>query len=830
MANVFNSYDLLSEQGNGKDSWQETKSKRKKKLSSSTSLKEIHIVATPAVEVVVVREEDPNTSEFQLVSRQPHKVKVVEHKSTKSDALSALSERIALEKAVENAQNLRSALISSWQQKAASTQLYLDSTGEIHFRSVLLGCQALHRLAESYLTAPTPADTEPLGSLLATLSHPTVPKSFATDLSSLLMDLGALHSTDPLTPCEDARRALAAAIHVMNHGIPIPPEMKGKPSERFDALHARLVKQQDAADKAATSARDEARLWSNILNTANDQLSLIAPPSSSGADGGEAAAALLPPVLVAALAPLREFKAALLRRLDVVNSPEAANVDDQVAQEGVEYQKEVAMRQERQVAVQKRITKLENELSELKKEQASIEESQIAAGKDHKAMVGRIQANASNIAANAVSIADSIEHSVAAVQALEISLTNEVVGSLSASKKKIRNAAAAQEKKDLECALFDAGIPSIFLASIQKVQEACLRNLTELSTKAAFYRERVAQADRQGREMHILGLTNDKSSDIKKHRAKLEKMLTDTVNAGATAAQTAQEATDAWISKKRLMGRLPNLATSYGKNGSAIMSMSVSEATSLIEAASKHAALMQAAIEAGEEAPAFEPSPTKGRRRTSSSSSGSMLGGVATLSVVLNGTRAAAAANGVSTTPLSGAKAPSTSSVQPPTTASCGVSVDGSSIASSSNNNSFSYDISSLEQRLARLEEENKKKDAQIAAMLSTSSVDAPTPLRAAYSSSSGELSITPPPPPPPRDSSSSPSKSSPGKPSSFKAAATAGILPPPPPPPPRSASMSSLPPGVASPPPPPPPGRPSNSSSRQGSPDSVERRRRKDS
>jgi hypothetical protein len=821
MANVFNSYDLLSEQGNGNDSLQETKTKRKKKLPSSKSLNEIHIVATPAVEVVVVREEDPNACEFQLVSRQPHKVKVVEHRSTKNDALSASSERISLEKAVKKAQNLRSALISSWQQKAVSTQLYLDSTGEIDFRSVLLGCQALHRLAESYLTAPTPADTEPLGLLLATLSHPTVPKSFAIDLASLLMDLGTLHSTDPLTPCEDAKRALAAAIHVMNHGIPIPPEMNGKPSERFEALHARLVKQQDAADKAV-SARDEARLWSNILNTANDQLSLIAPPSSSAADGGETAAALLPPVLVAALAPLREFKAALLRRLDVVNSPETANVDNQVAQVVVEYQKEVAMRLERQAAVQKRITKLENELSELKKEQVSIAESQIDADKAHKAMTDRIKANASNIAANAVSIADSIEHSVAAVQALEISLTNKVVGSLSASKKRIRNAAAAQEKKDLECALFDAGIPSIFLASIQKVQEACLRNLTELSTKAAFYRERVAQADRQAKEMQTLGLANakDKSSDIKKHRAKLEKMLTDTVNAAAASAQTAQDATDAWTSKKRLMGRLPNLATSYGKNGSAIMSMSVSEATSLIEAASKHAALMQAAIEAGEEAPAFEPSPTKGSRggrRTSRSSSGSMLGvigggsGGGTLPVAMTGTRVAALANGVSTTPLSGVKAPSSSSVQPPTTASCGVSVDGSSIASSSNNNSFSYDISSLEQRLARLEEESKKKDAQIAAMLSTSSVDTPTPLRAAYSSSSGELSITPPPPPPPRDASSSPSKSSPGKPSSFIAAATAGVLLPPPPPPP-------------------PPGRPSNSNSRQGSPDTVERRRQRDS
>jgi hypothetical protein len=819
MANVFNSYDLLSEKGNGKDSWQETKTKRKKKLPSSKSLKEIHIVATPAVEVVVVGEEDPNASEFQLVSRQPHKVKVVEHKSTKNGDLSASSERIALEKAVENAQNLRSALISSWQQKAVSTQLYVDSTGEIEFRSVLLGCQAVHRLAESYLTAPTPGDTEPLGLLLATLSHPTVPKSFAVDLASLLMDLGTLHSTDPLTPCEDAKRALAAAIHVINHGIPIPPEMNGKPSERFQALHARLVKQQDAANKAA-SARDEARLWSNILNTANEQLSLIAPPSSSAADGGEAAAALLPPVLVAALAPLREFKAALLRRLDVVNSPETANVDVQVAQVRIEYQKDVAMRQERQAAVQKCITKLENELSELKREQISITESQLAADKAHKAMVDRIKANASNIAANAVSIADSIEHSVAAVQALEISLTNEVVGSLSASKKKIRNAAAAQEKKELECALFDAGVPSVFLACIQKVQEACLRNLTELSTKAAFYRERVAQADRQAKEMQTLGLAKakDKSSDIKKLRAKLEKMLTDTVNAGAAAAQTAQDATDAWISKKRLMGRLPNLATSYGKNGSAIMSMSVSEATSLIEAASKHAALMQAAIEAGEEAPAFEPSPTKGSRggrRMSSSSSGSILGvvdggggGIATLPVVISGTRVAALTNGVSTTPLSGVKAPPSSSVQPPTTASCGVSVSGSSIASSSNNNSFSYDISSLEQRLARLEEESKKKDAQIAAMLSTSSVDAPTPLRAAYSSSSGDLSINPPPPPPPpRDASSSPSKSSPGKPSSFKAAATAGVLLPPPP----------------------PPGRPS-SSSRQESPDSMERRRQKES
>jgi len=232
---------------------------------------------------------------------------------------------------------------------------------------------------------------------------------------------------------------------------------------------------------------------------------------------------------------------------------------------------------------------------------------------------------------------------------------------------------SADEGKELSKKWVESGLAGKFTATTVQQLEASVKYLKELGSKTAFYRERLGASTRQGEQLTMLKDTTALAGH-KKQRKSLEGLLSDSLAAAIAVERSSQATVEAWRARQ---GRLRR------QGGAAAIPAGAAEK---IEALATEAVHVGEDIAAGRTVQAALP-PKPHRNNTSTAGTASE---------------------------MSGRTSPGSSSV--------------AMTAASGEDTSMSSELAILEQRLAALEKENKKKDAQIAAMMEAASVDIPSP------------------------------------------------------------------------------------------------------
>ncbi|GAB4822706.1 hypothetical protein N2152v2_009752 [Parachlorella kessleri] len=223
-------------------------------------------------------------------------------------------------------------------------------------------------------------------------------------------------------------------------------------------------------------------------------------------------------------------------------------------------------------------------------------------------------------------------------------------------------------------------VPNKFVGSVQQLVEQGLKLLQEMAGKAQFYRERLTQAMRQSEHLALLKLADAKQKEEhKKQTDNLQKMLQDVLAVAESVGQSCQQAATAYRQRLGLLLSLPNFPPPPPNFGAHLEALA-HQAQELVQSIKEQRAVPQRAA-------SRSLSPEKARASSGPTSNGGP------------------AAPAVAAPPAAAPAAPAP--------------IPGGG------------DVAALEQRLAQLEEQNKQKDAQIAALLSTATVEVPSPVPA---------------------------------------------------------------------------------------------------
>lgn len=177
---------------------------------------------------------------------------------------------------------------------------------------VLAKSRALDQLVDAILSGASADDAGPLAALLEAMAHPAAPAGLSESLAHVVVGLGQLASTDPLSVSSDARKSVSAALALLKGGLQARAERSaanGSASQlaglstKLDKLEAQLPK--------TTSLKEQVRLWGEIYAAAQQKLDIV----SKGGAGGQAA-----PELQAALDPLQALQTSLTGRIKVGSS------------------------------------------------------------------------------------------------------------------------------------------------------------------------------------------------------------------------------------------------------------------------------------------------------------------------------------------------------------------------------------------------------------------------------------------------------------------------------------------------------------------------------
>lgn len=244
----------------------------------------------------------------------------------------------------------------------------------------------------------------------------------------------------------------------------------------------------------------------------------------------------------------------------------------------------------------------------------------------------------------------------------------------------VAGATSQGDVKAVSKAWVECRIPARFAEATQQHLEAAAKYLKELGSKSAFYRERLEASSRQGEHLALLK-ERAAVAEHKKQRKGLETLLNDALSAAAAVEVSAQTTLEAWRTRQNKLRR---------QAGASALPAGASHR---IDALARDIAELADDIASGRTVQ--EPVPSGKASR----------GGTATASV----------------SEVSGRTTPG-----------------GASAAPSEDTSLKASEMAVLEQRLAALEEENKKKDAQIAAMMAAAAIEisspSPTPAKKAWS------------------------------------------------------------------------------------------------
>ena len=233
---------------------------------------------------------------------------------------------------------------------------------------------------------------------------------------------------------------------------------------------------------------------------------------------------------------------------------------------------------------------------------------------------------------------------------------------------------SASATKELSKKWIESGLAEKFTAATIQHLESSIKYMKELGSKAAFYRERLDASTRQGEQLAMLKDTQA-LAEHKKQRKSLENLLADALAAAVAEERATQATVEAWRARQDRLRKQGGAAAIPAGTAQKIDTLAA-EATQLGED-----------IASGKFIQTALPSKKAQAPRAGAGSASEMSG------------RTTPGSSSVALTAASGDDLISTSS-----------------------------ELAVLEQRLAALEKENKKKDAQIAAMMAAASVEIPSP------------------------------------------------------------------------------------------------------
>ncbi|KAG7672218.1 hypothetical protein Ndes2526B_g06797 [Nannochloris sp. 'desiccata'] len=387
-----------------------------------------------------------------------------------------------------------------------------------------------------------------------------------------------------------------------------------------------------------------------------------------GADlGNPDSVASVFPAAAAALSSLESLHSALTARHKMLTAQDGASVEEQAAAAQHAHSMEDASLATKEAEADALVADLEQKLAAARAAAQEIKTRRAAAKQILQQTVEGLARGAAASAACAAKITSSLE--TALEQADKVNTVLHVaVKTVSAS---------ADEGKELSKKWVESGLAGRFTATTVQQLEASVKYLRELGSKSAFYRERLDASTRQGEQLTMLKDTTA-LVEHKKQRKSLEGLLSDSVTAAIAVERSTQATVEAWRARQ---GRLRR------QGGAAAIPAGAAEK---IEALAADAVQIGEDIAAGRTVQAaLPPKPQRNNSKIAGSAS-----------------------------EMSGRTSPGSSSV-----AMTAASGEDTSLSMST-----SSELAILEQRLAALEKENKKKDAQIAAMMAAASVDIPSP------------------------------------------------------------------------------------------------------
>lgn len=553
---------------------------------------------------------------------------------------------------------------------ALSMLVQLTDSDHADLRDRVLESGALERLLLAFATDAVAEDVSPLSTLLSTLANPSLPPNFADSMAELVVAAGRLVPRDSLAPSSQIAAAVTAGVVLLRRGIPAPkrgPTSADAAVEALLACKARALECQDALDKAA-STRDEVRLAAQLFLATSDAADLVDPEAKRPASSETAAA----------LGALEALQAALASRAKVLSAIQACgSVEEQVAASERAHAREDAALAAQEADAAAVVADLEKQLAAAKAVAAAARDRRAAAAAQHAKALAQLRSGAAASAANAAELSAAME--VATAQAARMDAALRATSASTAAPQ--GGAKAVLDRASAE------GIPALLADSAQRVLQARLRLLKELAGKAAFYRERLDAAARQAEHLAVLD-DPQKVQEHAKQRASMQKMLQDVVQSSTAAEREAQAAVDAWRERSRQLRRVLGHAA-------------VPEAASReIEALGAAAAEVAEDIVAGRAPEVPAPAPARSK---------------------LGGKGAPTHARALSSpSEQSGRTTPVSASLSAATATTAEDVARGPTQTTG--------ELAALEQRLAALEAENRKKDEQIAAMLAAASVDIPSP------------------------------------------------------------------------------------------------------
>lgn len=371
------------------------------------------------------------------------------------------------------------------------------------------------------------------------------------------------------------------------------------------------------------------------------------------------------PAAAAALNSLESLRSALTARQKILLAQGVASVEEQTAAAQRAHSMEDASLATKEREADALITELEKKLTAARVAAQEIKSRRAAANQILQQTVEGLARGVAASAACAAKITSSLETARQHVDTLD-KVLHTVVKSVSVS---------PDEGKELSKKWVESGLAGRFTASTVLQLEASVKYLKELGSKTAFYRERLGASTRQGEQLTMLKDT-PALAEHKKQRKSLEGLLSDSLAAAMAVERSTQATVEAWRSRQsrlRLQGGAAAIPAGAAQKIEALAAEAVQLGDDIVAGRTVQAAL-----------------PPKPQR---------------------NNTSAAGTAS-----EMSGRTSPGSSSV-----AMTAASGEDTTMSTSS-------ELAILEQRLAALEKENKKKDAQIAAMMEAASVDIPSP------------------------------------------------------------------------------------------------------
>ena len=633
-----NAFALLDGDDSGWSQPSKNKKKNKKKTSGASGQSQ-----PPVAQSDVVVQDAPSAEEvekFQIVKRGKAP-KSTGHVNT--NGLGPI-DAASLEKAAKEATiAARSALLKEWHLRAANEPL---------FREELARSQALERLVERLASAALPENASPLAGILKIVAHPSLPAGLPEAVAELIIASGTLSPSDPLAPGSQAAAAGAAAVLVIESGLPLQDAAASRAGglAALQAVQTRLESLALSLEKA-TTAKEQARISLQLFEAAREAADL------GDTDSGAAAF----PDAATALSTLDSLRSALSARHKVLTqTDEGTTVEEQVAAAQRAHAKEDASLAAEEKETDAQVAELERQLAAAKSAAQDIK-TRRAAGKNLiQRTVKGLREGSEASAETAAKMAASVEVALKCADGVNTALQAAV-----------SSASSQGDISSVTKSWIEGRFPARFAEATQQHLESAVKYLKEIGSKSAFYRERLNASTRQGEQLALL---KDATAvaEHKKQRKGLESLLNDAVSAAAAVEVSAQASIAAWRTRQNRLRRQAGASALPAGAGHRI------------EALSREISELADDIAAGRTVQETPTAPSHSR-----------------------GSNRGAGATG-SASELSGRTTPGAASD----------TVDSASLRA--------VEIAALEHRLASLEEENRKKDAQIAAMMKAAAVDIP--------------------------------------------------------------------------------------------------------